>query len=168
MRQALGMLFETNTSLYASHLPLDVHPECGNNACLIREFGWEMGDRFDKVGYFAGLAPCSAEELEAQARSLLGPEVRWLGFGPGRIEKVAVSSGGGSVGMLSQACAGGAQLFLTGEASHPIYHAAKEMGVHVLLGGHYATETWGVRALMKLLQERFNLKTRWADFPTGF
>lgn len=168
MRQALGLLFQHDISLYASHLPLDIHSECGNNACLIREFGWERQERFDKVGYFAQTPGLSTESIEGKARELLGAEIRLLRFGPERVERVAVSSGGGGVGMLHQAAAGGAELFLTGEASHPIYHAARELGVSVLLGGHYATETWGVRALMKLVQDKFALETRWVDFPTGF
>ena len=64
--------------------------------------------------------------------------------------------------------AAGADLLITGEASHPIYHAAKEMGMNLILAGHYQTETWGVLALARLLEGEFKIKTRFVDFPTGF
>ena len=167
MKKNLAFLFERDISLYASHLPLDVHPEVGNNAGLIAEMGWAQGERFDAVGYFAEGPARSRQEFLEWGQDKLGA-VRLLEFGPEKIERVAVSSGGGSLGMLSAAKKGGAQLFLTGEASHPIYHAAKEMEMNVMLGGHYATETFGVRALQRLLEERFQLDTGWVDFPTGF
>lgn len=167
-RRSFGYLLERNIGLYCSHLPLDLHPEVGNNAQLIEKLGFSRTELFPPVGWFADGPETTAEALQAQVSQLLGVEARLLAFGPPRVSRLAVSSGGASLGMVYQALEAGAQLFLTGEASHPIYHAAKEAGLNVLLGGHYATETWGVKALMPVLQDRFGVDTRFVDVPTGF
>lgn len=167
MRRSLAYLLTRDISLYCSHLPLDLHAEVGNNACLIDSLGWTRTERFDQVGWLAEGPARPLAEFEAWGRATLG-DIRLLHFGGDTVARVAVSSGGGSIGMVYNAVSAGADLFITGEASHPIYHAAKEVGLNVLLGGHYATETWGVRALMPVLAERFGVKTRFVDVPTGF
>ena len=167
-RRSFGYLIERNIGLYCSHLPLDLHAEVGNNAQLIEKLGWRRGDLFEPVGWFADGPQTTAVALQAKVSQLLGVEARLLAFGPSQVSRMAVSSGGASLGMVYQALEAGAQLFLTGEASHPIYHAAKEAGLNVLLGGHYATETWGVKALMPVLEDRFGVSTRFVDVPTGF
>ena len=79
-----------------------------------------------------------------------------------------ISSGSGGHELLAAASQRRADLVLTGETSHPMYHAAREAGVNVALGGHYATETWGLKALMPLLEEAFGVETWFVDVPTGF
>lgn len=168
VRRQLEFLLTREVGLYCSHLPLDKHPEVGNNAQLLSHLDLSRQEEFGEVGWFGEGPETSRDRFFEKARELLGEGARLLPFGSPRVGRVAVSSGGGSLGLLSEAVRRGADLMLTGEASHPIYHAAREAGINVLLGGHYATETWGVRALMPVLAERFGVKTRFVDVPTGF
>lgn len=167
-KQALKMLLDHDINLYPVHLPLDVHSEYGNNVQLIRALGWTPDERFDQVGWVAQGQSTTAGALSERLEELLGSPVRLLSFGQEKVTRLAVSSGGGSIGLLHSALAAGADLLITGEASHPIYHAAKELGLNLILAGHYATETWGVRALMPLLEREFSIQTRFVDIPTGF
>lgn len=160
-------LIGQGTALYASHLPLDVHAEVGNNAQLLEVLGLERQQLFPPVGWIGTGAELELDSFHERVQERVGP-ARLLAFGPSRLERIAVSSGQSSVPMVTQAAAMGAQLLLTGEASHPIYHAAQEAGLSVMLAGHYATETWGVKALMPLLVERFGVSTHFVDVPTGF
>lgn len=169
IKRALEHLLTRGINLYPVHLPLDVHSEYGNNVQLIRALGWQAEGRFDQVGWYAENLDTSPEEVVEQLEQLLeGSKPRLLPFGSSRVSRVAVSSGGGSIGLLHSALSVGADLLVTGEASHPIYHAAKELGLNLILAGHYATETWGVKALMPLLQREFQVETRFVDFPTHF
>ena len=168
LRKSLGLLIERNINLYSVHLPLDVHAEYGNNVCLLRRLGWKPTERFDQVGWIGEGLERSPEEVSRDLQAILGSPVRLLPFGPEKVTRLALSSGGGSIGLLHSARAAGAQLVVTGEASHPIYHAAKELGISLILAGHYQTETWGVQALGPLLESKFGVTTRFVDFPTGF
>lgn len=168
-RKRLALLMGADINLYAAHLPLDRHPQVGNNACLLRGLGLEPAEDFGEVGWLGEFAePLPRADFVARVEELLGGPVRTLDFGAGQVARVAVCSGGGSVSYLRKAVELGADVYLTGEASHPIYHAAREAGMNVVLGGHYATETWGVQALRPLLEEAFGVETRFADHPTGF
>jgi dinuclear metal center YbgI/SA1388 family protein len=168
IRRSLGFLIQHDISLYGVHLPLDVHAEYGNNVRLLRRLGWEPSERFDQVGWLAEGQESSPEHVARDLEAVLGSKVRLLAFGGSKVRRLAVSSGGGSIGLLVSAQKAGADLVITGEASHPIYHAAKELGVNLILAGHYHTETWGVQALGPLLEEKFGVTTRFVDFPTGF
>lgn len=170
VRRSLGLLIERNISLYSVHLPLDVHAQYGNNVQLLRRLGWEPSERFDQVGWVADAEDraSTGEHVARDLEAVLGSTVRLLAFGPPEVKRLALSSGGGSIGLLHSAREAGADLLITGEASHPIYHAAREMGLNLILAGHYQTETWGVRALGPLLEQRFGVSTRFVDFPTGF
>jgi dinuclear metal center YbgI/SA1388 family protein len=166
MAQSIGQLFRQGTSLYASHLPLDVHAELGNNAQILQQLGFARGELFPPVGYLADV-DLSLAELHGLVESRIGP-ARLLDFGPSRVSRVAVSSGQASVGMVDQAVNAGAQVMITGEAGHPIYHAALQAGLSIMLAGHYQTEVWGVKALMPELEKEFQVQTRFVDIPTGF
>ena len=166
MAQSIGQLFRQGSSLYASHLPLDVHAELGNNAQILQQLGFSRGELFPPVGYLADV-DLSLAELHSQVESRIGP-ARLLDFGPSRVNRVAVSSGQASVGMVDQAVSAGAQVMITGEAGHPIYHAALQAGLSIMLAGHYQTEIWGVKALMPELEKEFQVQTRFVDIPTGF
>ena len=168
IRKSLGFLIENNINPYPVHLPLDVHAEYGNNVQLIRALGWHPEERFDQVGWTAEGKTTTREELAVELEHILGSKVRLLPFGEAEVSRLAVSSGGGSIGLLHSALNAGADLLITGEASHPIYHAAKELGINLVLAGHYATETWGVRSLMPLLEREFQVTTKFVDFPTHF
>ncbi|MBX3168455.1 MAG: Nif3-like dinuclear metal center hexameric protein [Candidatus Eremiobacteraeota bacterium] len=166
MARSIGQLFGQGTSLYASHLPLDLHPELGNNAQILQQLGLARGELFAPVGYLAEVN-LPLGEFHRLVESRIGP-ARLLDFGPAQVTRVAVSSGQASVGMVDQAVSAGAQVMLTGEAGHPIYHAALQAGLSIMLAGHYQTEIWGVKALMPELEKEFSVQTRFVDIPTGF
>jgi len=165
-------LIEANVSLWSCHLPLDGHPEVGNAALLARALGLALEGSFAAyegadVGWHGRPdAALGASALKVRAERALGGPVRWLEGGPARIERVGVVTGGGA-SMLREAVGLGLDAFVTGEASHHTYFDAKELGIHVLLGGHYATETFGVKALAAHLGERFGLTWDFVDQPTG-
>jgi dinuclear metal center YbgI/SA1388 family protein len=164
-------VIEGGLAVYSSHLPLDAHPEVGNSAVLCRALGIEPEGRFGsyqgvQIGW-RGSSSSSLEELEARAAEVLGGRVRMIGA-PGRraAGNVAVVTGAGA-GFLRAAAENGVDTLVTGEAPHHAYHEARELGVNLLLGGHYATETWGVRALAELLEAEFGLPWQFIDCPTG-
>ena len=168
IRRSLGYLIERDINLYSAHLPLDVHAEYGNNVQLLRRLGWQPSERFDQVGWVAEGKETTAPHLTRELEAVLGSQARLLAFGQPQVRRLALSSGGGSIGLLHSARQAGADLLITGEATHPIYHAAREMGLNLILAGHYQTETWGVQALGPLLEEKFGVSTQFVDFPTGF
>ena len=164
--RAVGYLFRRGISLYASHLPLDAHVEWGNNAQLVKLLELERGEVFPPVGWMAE-TDMALGDFHERVEQRVG-RARLLSHGPARVQRLAISSGQASVSMLADAAQLGADTFLTGEAGHPIFHASKEMGINLILAGHYATETWGVRALMPLLERKFAASTRFVDVPSGF
>lgn len=172
-RQRLGILFEGDISLYAAHLPLDFHEEVGNNVTLARWLGLEAVAPFgDYKGLPAGTSgllpePVSLDEFVAQVERALGePVVKVWPFGPEAVRRVAISSGGGGF-LIDTAAEEKVDVFLTGEMSHRFFHAARELGVNVVYGGHYATETAGLKALADHLATRFELETVFLELPTG-
>ena len=166
----LRLLIERGIALYSAHLPLDVHPEVGNNVVLARELGMMVEGTFGDykgmpVGVWGRLA-LSREALAARLDEVLGGRVRLLPGGPERLERVGVLTGAGG-GMIADAIAAGLDALVTGEGAHHTYFDAIEGGINVYYGGHYATETWGVRALGAHLSERFGVPTEFIDLPTG-
>ncbi|MDZ7344123.1 MAG: Nif3-like dinuclear metal center hexameric protein, partial [candidate division KSB1 bacterium] len=139
-------LFEAEINLYCAHLPLDAHPEVGNNAVLARQLGFEMVEGFGEhhgrtIGCLAeASAPLSQTEFLHRLREALGDTVRADFFGPAVIRRIAVVSGGGAF-LIPQAAAAGVDAYLTGEPSHSRYHFSKENRLNVVYGGHYLTET---------------------------
>ena len=169
----LQALLDAGLSLYAAHLPLDYHAEVGNNATLARWLKLEEVEPFgDYKGYPSGFAgrlsrPCSLEQFAAQVEQSLGePVLRVWPFGPGTVQKVGIVSGGAGP-LVSQAAEAGVDVYLTGEVSHVAYHEARELGMNVVFGGHYGTETAGLKSLAGHLAERFGLETVFLDLPTG-
>lgn len=165
-------LFETGLSLYAAHLALDAHPEVGNNAVLARGLGLQVSGWWGEVkgtpiGVLADApAGWTRDDLLAAVRTTLPGQPLVQLYGPSRIHRVAVLSGGGA-DFMAQAQALGADAYVTGETSHAAFYRAQELGINVVYAGHYATETAGVRALAQHLGERFGLATIWIDHPTG-
>lgn len=169
LKERLAYLLGRDMTLYASHLPLDKHPNLGNNAQLLKQLGLEACEEFGEVGWLGEFeAPVRRAELISRLQGILKGPVRLLDFGPEEVLRIGVSSGSGGHELLSAAATRRADLVLTGETSHPMYHAAREAGVNVALGGHYATETWGLKALMPVLEEAFAVETFFVDIPTGF
>jgi dinuclear metal center YbgI/SA1388 family protein len=172
-RRRLGQLFDAEVSLYAAHLPLDFHQEVGNNVTLARWLALEGAAPFGEYrGYPAGMAgllptPLSLDQFAVLVEETLGePVVKVWPFGPTTVRRVAISSGAGSflADMVAQA---GADVYLTGEMKHGTYHRAQELGLNMVFGGHYATETAGLKALAAHLADRFKLETVFLDLPTG-
>jgi dinuclear metal center YbgI/SA1388 family protein len=172
-RRRLAALFDAEISLYACHLPLDFHDEVGNNATLARWLGLEAVAPFGEYkSYPAGvsgrLPVClSLDQFVTQVETLLAePAIKVWPFGPATVQKVGIVSG--SAGFLvDQASAAGVDVYLTGEMNHSVYHQALEFGLNVVFGGHYATETAGLKALAEHLVTRFGLETVFLDLPTG-
>lgn len=170
----VSALIESGTALYSVHLPLDSHPELGNCAVLARALGVTSLVPFGEyggapVGWRGTPGDPARQPLEALTRRLgdvLGGEVTTLAGGPEEVESVAVVTGAGA-STLAEAAGLGIDVLVTGEAQHHHAIEAAELGVTVLLGGHYATETWGVRKVAGLLADRFGIEGRFVDSPTG-
>jgi dinuclear metal center YbgI/SA1388 family protein len=155
-------LKKNNMALYAAHLPLDLHEEYGNNMQLCRLLGVQDPVRFGtyhgiKIGYAGTFKRAVA--LDAVASVLnrdLDTHCRIFPFGNKRIRTVGIISGGGG-SLLKEACAARLDCFLVGEIDLAVYNAARECGMSVIAGGHYATETVGVKALMPLVRDAFGV-----------
>lgn len=168
----LKCLLDSNLALYASHLPLDAHLEVGNNAGLATRLGLESLVPFGEWrGMMIGLRGTFSESISLdEAIKRLFPDgstpLSVLPFGPRKIRSAAVVSGG-ATGEVYQAMDCGCDLFVTGDASHDIYHPCLERGISVISGGHYQTETVGVRLLAERLGREIGLDTVFIDVPTG-
>ncbi len=171
----LKALLQAGINLYAAHLPLDWHPEVGNNAVLARRLGFEVVSGFGRSGAADGRSigciaqtpqPLTPAELMERTTSALEGDVRADFFGPKMIQRVAIVTGGGT-SLLSEVVAAGVEAYITGEPKHSFYHFTKEHRLNVLYGGHYETETFGVLALVEHLQQKFQLTFQFLDFPTG-
>jgi dinuclear metal center YbgI/SA1388 family protein len=166
----LKRLLDTGVALYSAHLPLDGHPEFGNNAVLLRALGIEPKGRFGEyrgapLGWW-GEADLRREGLCARFDALLGGRVKMVPGGPERVRRVGVITGGAG-DMVRAAAEAGLDAFITGEGAHHNYFDAEEGGVNLYLGGHYATETFGVRALGEHLERTLALQWFFVDHPTG-
>jgi dinuclear metal center YbgI/SA1388 family protein len=165
MRARLQALFEGDITLAAYHLALDAHPEIGNNALLAGLLGIDPRERVLEWGFGGALeAPATLEELAGRLEQATGRHPQVFDGGPGRIERVAVITGGAAK-LFPQIAAMGYDAYVTGEPAEPTLHAARELGVHFLAGGHYATETFGIKALAEKLAERFDLESEFLDLP---
>lgn len=168
----VSALLENDIHLYGAHLPLDAHPEVGNNAELARMFGveieeWWCEPKGTPLAVLGDAPPdTTLEPFVAQIEEKLHTEVRVLAQGPQQVSRVAILSGFGA-DHIAQASEMGADTFLTGERSHTSYWAASDHGINVIYAGHYATETVGVQALGRHLAQKFGLEVQFFDFPTG-
>jgi dinuclear metal center YbgI/SA1388 family protein len=171
LKKRIKALLDADVSLYACHLPLDWHPEYGNNSRLLRalsirrkgEFGEYHGK---KIGYWGRVAqPLSLGEFTRRAEKILATTATAIGFGR-KVRNVGVVSGGGW-SAIYDAERLGVDTLLVGEPSHSAYTLAEEMNVNLVFAGHYATETLGVRAAGEMLHKRFGLETEFIDHPTG-
>jgi len=167
LRAALG----NGLSVAAYHLPLDAHPELGNNAILCQSLGFEPADeRFAEIrGRAIGVIGQArdgvpAEELFARAAELVGREPLVFDAGPRTVRSVGIVSGAGS-SQIHEAIALGLDAFLTGEPSEPAMADAREGAIHFIAAGHYATETFGIQRLGDLVAERFGIEHEFVDLP---
>ncbi len=167
MYNRVKFLMDHNIGLYVCHLPLDKHNKYGNNAELVRVLGGKVKKVFDDYCYIGVLQkPVSFTNFVAKVDKKLDTDVVFRTFGKKMIKSFCVCSGGGMFHLFNLK-EGDADVFITGDASHTITPHAEEMGVNLIFAGHYATETWGVKAVGKLLEKKFKLKTVFIDVPTG-
>ena len=165
-------LIAGRVALYSCHLPLDSHAEIGNCALLARALGLDLEGRFGDyegtdIGWWGRLPEATdLDGLVARLEEAVGPPIHRIPGGPDRVERVGVVTGGGG-SFIGEAVSLGLDAFVTGEGSHHNYFDATEQAIHVLFGGHYATETFGVKALGAHLAERFGLESEFIDQPTG-
>jgi dinuclear metal center YbgI/SA1388 family protein len=171
LAERLRVLFRNDLALAAYHLPLDGHPEVGNNALLAREIGCERQEPFamvdgspiGRVGHFPGDG-VPASEFFARVHEVTGREPLVFGFGRDTVRTVGVVSGAAAKS-LPEAVALGLDAFLTGEPAEHVMGDAREAGIHFVAAGHYATETFGVRRLGDWLAERFGVEHEFVDVP---
>ena len=170
----IAPLVDDDLSLYVAHLPLDGHQTLGNAAGLAdlldldnrAPFGTMGGEYIGQQGRLtesttvADLASTLGERLDTGGR-----DVQVLDFGPSTVEDIAIVTGSG-VDWLDEAVETGADVLVTGEGKQQVYHEAREAGINVVLAGHYATETFGVRSLQSLVEE-WGLATTYEECPTG-
>ena len=165
----LKAAFDGGLAIYSSHIPLDVHPHLGNNAILAERIGLDVSDRFlEWKGLQLGVSGRwngGWEDLLAKIEAEVGPIVTSLQVNS-EVGKLGVITGGAGseVEAVRQA---GIDTFLTGEGPHWSIPLAEELGLSVLQAGHYATETFGVRAIGQRLSEQFKIKNNFIDAPTG-
>jgi dinuclear metal center YbgI/SA1388 family protein len=166
----LQTLFKADLAVYSSHLPLDAHPRLGNNARLCAALGFRRLRPFfvshgQPIGFQAEQR-IEFKRLAIALKRVTGGELRVIPAGPSVCRRVGVVTGGAG-GDLKRAAAEGIDTFITGEGPHWTYALAEELGVNVIYGGHYATETFGVKALADTLSRRFRIPWTFIDHPTG-
>lgn len=170
LRRQLKLAFENDIALYSAHLPLDLHPEVGNNAQLAAALGLKSTEPFfEEKGSLIGLKANVSMSRDALARKLgdvLGSEPKTFLFGPEQTSTIGIITGGAG-GEIYRVADDNIDMFITGEAPHWAAVAAEELGMNLVLGGHYATETFGVKALAAHLSKKFQLPFEFIDCPTG-
>jgi dinuclear metal center YbgI/SA1388 family protein len=166
--ELLRFLLENDLAVYSAHLPLDLHPKLGNNALLCRALGFKNLKPFffEKNQYlgFQTETTISRSELMKRLQKAVGGKVTVLPGGAQTCHRIGVVTGGAGSQLKS---AKGVDTFITGEGPHWTYALAEELGLNVLYGGHYATETFGVKALAADVSKRFRIPWSFVDYPTG-
>lgn len=169
----LSFALEHNIAVYASHLPLDAHPRYGNNAQLCQALdlvdltpAFQYHDQtIGMIGYTG--APLTSQEFVERIRRHINPQPHFMPFGKTMVHKIGVVSGG-AADLAAEADALGVDLFLTGETSLVGYTLAEHLELNLVFAGHYATETFGVRALAHLIQQKLGLPAELIDFKVPF
>jgi len=181
LRRQLKLAFENDIALYSAHLPLDLHPKVGNNAQLASALGLKSTKPFfEEKGQLIGVRSKfsrSRDDLIRKLRKVLRGPVKTFNFGPKNPKNIGIITGGAGSEIYRVAAdktrlrengyGGQVDTFITGEAPHWAAVAAEELGINLVLGGHYATETFGVKALAAHLADRFKLPWEFLNFPTG-
>ncbi len=170
LRRQLRFAFENDIALYSAHLPLDIHPKIGNNAQLVAALGLKptkpfLEEKDQPIGLKAR-ASFAREELVRKLRNVVGGPVKAFNFGPNKTKLIGIITGGAG-SEIYRVVEEKIDTFITGEAPHWAAVAADELGINLLLGGHYATETFGVKALAAHLSTKFSLPWEFIDCPTG-
>ena len=166
----LKIAMDAGLAIYSSHLPLDIHPKLGNNILLARAIGLQNPEPFfDQKGIPIGLRGSWAgtrQNLADQLQAALGGPVHICPAGPEAISKIGIITGGAG-GEVVKVAASGVDSFITGEGPHWSYPLAEELALNVFYGGHYATETSGVKAIAERIAKLFAIPWKFHDHPTG-
>tara|TARA_Y100000589_G_scaffold131573_2_gene125362 strand:- start:2847 stop:3605 length:759 start_codon:yes stop_codon:yes gene_type:complete len=171
-KKKLKFLFDNGLSLYASHLPLDLHPTCGNNQKLFELIGLKNRQT---MGFYQGTSiglmgdldsPKSFNEFCADLETKLKDQLKTYQFSNKPVKKVAMITGQGQSG-IPEAETAGFDTFITGEMNHYMYYVAKELQVNIILAGHYRTETLGPLAVGEHIKTQFGIDYEFLEFPTG-
>lgn len=164
------MILEADMAVYSAHLPLDAHPRLGNNALLAEALGFENGEPFfQEFGQPIGWkfeAEINREVLRDLLEKAVGGPVHLAPGGPVLSRRIGIVTGGAG-GEVARAMKEGVDTFITGEGPHWSFTAAEELGINLFYAGHYATETFGVRALAAEVSRKFALPWQFIDHPTG-
>ncbi len=169
----IKFLLDENIALYTAHLPLDMHPEFGNNAQAAKLLGWTVKKDFGNyngflIGKEAFFEPTrKLEDLVKDLKDKLKINPIVWDFGSKEVKRLGYVSGG-AIDLLPQAIEIKLDTYITGEPQHSYYWMAKEEKINVIFTGHYASETLGVKAIGKHLKNKFNLKIEFLDLPTGY
>jgi len=170
IHKKLAALIKNDIALYSCHLPLDAHPEVGNNHVLARQLGLVPSGSF---GEFEGVpigvtaeAEMTRDEFVRRVQETLKVNPLVIAAGPPALRRIGILTGGGG-SLIGSAVAASLDIYLTGEGAHHTYFDAEEAGINVVYAGHYATETVGVKALGEHLKQRFGLEVTFVDHPTG-
>lgn len=170
MKARLEVLFESDIALAGYHLPLDAHPDVGNNALICTSLGFERGEPFGSargrpVGFVGRSAEgIPAEELVRRCSALFGQDPLVFDAGPELVRSIGVVSGA-AASSVAEAAAAGLDAFLTGEPAEHVMADAREARLHFIAAGHYATETLGIRRVGELVAERFGVEHVFIDVP---
>jgi dinuclear metal center YbgI/SA1388 family protein len=170
LRRQLQLAFENDIALYGAHLPLDIHPKVGNNVQLVAALGLRSAQPFlEEKGQPVGLkvrVSMPRSELVRKLRRALNGPVKIFGFGPKQTRTIGIVTGAAG-SEIYEVAQDSIDTFITGEAPHWAAVAAEELGMNLLLGGHYATEVFGVKALATHLCRRFRVPREFIDCPSG-
>jgi len=170
LRRQLELAFENNIALFSAHLPLDLHSEVGNNAQLAAALELtSIQSFFEEKGQLIGVkarVSLPRDEVDRKLQKALAGPVKAFMFGPKKTGTIGIITGGAG-SEIYKIAQEGIDTFITGEAPHWAAVAADELGMNLLLGGHYATEVFGVKALAAHLSKRFKIPWAFIDCPTG-
>lgn len=166
----LKVAIDGDIAVYSSHLPLDLHPEFGNNILLARALGLQnLEPFFFEKGQFTGVKgdlPLHRDVLQKRLEAAVNGPVKLLPGGSDEVRKAGIVTGGAG-SELFKAAAEGVDAFITGEGPHWTFTAAEEIRLNVFYAGHYATETFGVKALAEHLSQKLGIPWEFIDHPTG-
>ena len=163
----ISSLIKNGINLLAFHLPLDVHPEVGNNVQLARVLDWEVTGSFGEQGLvFEGnlRGQQALDEFARHIETVIDTRALAISAGDHAIKRIAWCTGAAQ-GFIEAAAERGVDAFVSGEVSEPTFHLAREMGIHYVAAGHHATERYGVQALAKVIAEQFGIEQQFIDIP---
>jgi dinuclear metal center YbgI/SA1388 family protein len=167
----LKLAMKGDLAVYSSHLPLDAHPIVGNAAQLAKAIGLRKIAPFfphkgEPIGVRGELSVWRDDLIERIEKATVGERITVCPAGPGKVRKIGIVTGGAG-SEVAEIARSAVDTFITGEGPHWSYTAAEELGLNVIYAGHYATETFGVRALAEHVARKFKVDWEFIDHPTG-